>query len=356
MPDRAAARIGEARAHVGGGTRLGRRADARMPRPGAAAIAAAVMCSAGMACFVSPLMLQAQAEPRQALVAVQVVPDSVTVGDRFSVRVRVRAPKVATIHFPDVPPLSGPVEPVDPRATADGPAGDVLDRTATYTFVAWDVGAHPVPFDPVVVTVAGRDQALAVGAPAIHVRSLLPADSAAQVPRDARAPLPLPGGLWQYVILGFIAVALGVLWWRHGRVRRETAAAQAAPEAWAEARSAFEALDALGLADAGEPGRHIIAHVDVLRRYLERRFPSVPAGLDAPLALARLTEEDFPVPVPRVATLLERDAELRFAQAAVDRVEAVSLGREARDITSQVQLAYEARLRALERPARPRRR
>lgn len=318
-------------------------------RPAAVATLAAVLAAA-------PCAGAAQADPRQALVSVQVVPETVTVGDRFSVRVRVRAPKVATIRFPELPALNGPVEPVDPRATADGPPGDVLDRTATYTFVAWDVGAHPVPFEPVVVTVAGRDQAFAVGAPAIRVRSLLPADSAEQVPRDARAPLPLPGRLWQYVILGLIAAAFATLWWRHRRARRAAGAGRAAPEAWAEARSAFDALDALGLAESGEPGRHVIAHVDVLRRYLERRFPAVPAGLDAPLALARLTEEDFPVPVPRVATLLERDAEIRFAQAVVDRAEAASLGREVREVTSQVQVAYEARLRALERPARPRRR
>jgi hypothetical protein len=297
-----------------------------------------------------------QADPRQALVSVEVAPETVTVGDRFSVRVRVRAPKVAAIRFPEVPALSGPVEPVDPRTTSDGAPGELLDRTATYTFVAWDVGTHPVPFDSLVVTVAGRDRAYSLGTPTIRVRSLLPADSAAQVPRDARAPLALPGREWQYAILALIAAVLAMLWLRHRRIRRELGPTRAPPEAWAEARAAFEALDALGLAESGEPGRHVIAHVDVLRRYLERRFPAVPAGLDAPLAVAKLTAADFPVPVPRVASLLERDAEVRFARATVDRSEAVALGQEAREITTQVQVAYEARLRALERPARPRRR
>ena len=303
-----------------------------------------------------PCVASAQADARQTIVSVQVVPETVTVGDRFSIRVRVRAPKVADLRFPDVPPLSGSVEPVDPRAMTDGPPGEFLDRTATYTFVAWDVGTHPVPLDSLVVTVAGRAQAFALGAPTIRVRSLLPADSAAQVPRDARPPLPLPGRAWQYAVLALIAATLAALWWRHRRARGESGATRAVPDAWGEAKAAYDALEALGLADAGESGRHVIAHVDVLRRYLERRFPVVPAGLDAPLAVANLAEADFPVPVPRVAALLTRDAEVRFARAPVDRADATALGHEAREITAQVQVAYEARLRALERPAKPRRR
>jgi hypothetical protein len=100
----------------------------------------------------------------------------------------------------------------------------------------------------------------------------------------------------------------------------------------------------------------VIAHVDVLRAYLARRFPAVGAGLEARDAVAGLSGLDFPVPVHRVAVLLERDADVRFARAAVAPAEAEALAREARDITAQVQLSHEARLRALERPPRPRRR
>ncbi len=291
-----------------------------------------------------------------ATASVTVSPETVTVGGRFQVRIRVRAPKVATIHFPDVPAGSDPIEPADPRSTTDGPPGGWIDRTATYAFVAWEVGTHAIPLDTVIVVIAGRERVLQTGAMSVHVRSLLPADSAAQVPRAARPLLPLPGRLWQVAIILLVAIAIAALWWRHTRTRRRQASARGSADAWEEANSALAALDSLALADAGEPGRHVVAHVDVLRRYIERRFPEVLASLDAPAALERLRHEDFPLPLSRVAALLDRDAGLRFARSAVSVTEALALGREARDIASQVQAAYEARLRALERPQRTRRR
>src|SRR5262245_33176717 len=74
-------------------------------------------------------------DPRQALVTASVSPDTVTIGEPFTVRLRVRAPKVATIKFPEVPDAAGGVDPLDPRAIEEGPTGDFLDRTAVYTFV-----------------------------------------------------------------------------------------------------------------------------------------------------------------------------------------------------------------------------
>ena len=296
------------------------------------------------------------ADPRQSLVSVEVRPDTVTVGEPFSVRIRVRAPKVATIRFPDVPAASDGVDPVDPRSIEEGPPGEALDRTALYTFVAWDVGPRAPQFSPVTVVVAGQERNFAIGAPAVVVRSLLPADSSEYVPRAARAPVAVPGRLWQYIVLGVVLLA-GAIWWLlRRRARRRGLRVHADPEAWVQAKSAFSALDALALADSGEPGRHVIAHVDVLRAYVARRFPPVPAKLAAADAVAVMEEIDFPVAAHRVGALLERDASLRFAHADVAADEATSLGAEAVDIVAQLQLAHEALLRAVERPPRPRRR
>lgn len=300
--------------------------------------------------------LSAQDDPRQALLSVSIAPETVTVGQRFTVRVRVRAPKVAMVTFPEVPSASDGVDPVDPRVIDDGPPGDVLDRTATYAFAAWDVGVRAPKLDPVTVSVGGRAQRFVVGAPSVVVRSLLPKDSAHVAPREARDPIPLPGRLWQYTILALLVAAGLLWWWRRRHSARAAVGERRAGEAWDEARKAYATLDTVALAAAGETGRHVIAHVDVMRTYLARRFPTVDAGLQARDATTQLMEVDFPVPVRRVAALLERDAEVRFAHAAVDAREAEALAHEARDITDQVQLAHEARLRALERPPRPRRR
>ncbi len=307
-----------------------------------------------LACALAP-RASAQADPSASLVTVSVAPESVTVGERFTVRIRVRAPKVATIRFPDVPEAAGGVDPIDPRAIEEGPPGDVLDRTAAYTFVAWDIGRRAPAFGPVVVSVAGRDRSFAL-TPVVDVRSLLPADSASLVPRDARPPVPLPSGAWRFILLGALLVA-GIAWyWWHRRREALDRESEKVPEAWQHARDGFAALEKLALADAGELGRHVIAHVDVLRGYLARRFPTVGQALDAPRAAAALAELDFPVPLHRVAALLDRDAELRFAREPISATESAALATEARDIAALVQLAHEARLRALERPPRPRRR
>jgi hypothetical protein len=297
-----------------------------------------------------------QSDARQSLVTVTVSPESVTIGEPFTLRIRVRAPKVATIRFPEVPEPAGGVDPVDPRSIEEGPTGDFLDRTAAYTFVAWDVGARGPLLEPVVVSVAGQDRQFSVGTPTVHVRSLLPGDSADQQPKAARDPVRLAGRLWQIIVLGVIALA-ALIWFLIRRRRKSREVRELAPpEPWQQAKQAFASLDALQLAESGEPGRHVIAHVDVLRSYIERRFPAVDATLDAPAAAAALAELDFPVPVHRVAALLDRDAALRFAHAMVAPEEATTLAAEARDITANLQLAHEARLRAIERPPRPRRR
>jgi hypothetical protein len=295
-------------------------------------------------------------DARQALVTVSVSADTVTVGEPFTVKVRVRAPKVATIRFPEVPAAGEGIDPVDPRAIEEGPTGEFLDRTALYTFVAWDVGRRGPALDPVGITIAGREERHAFPAPTVVVRSLLPPDAEREVPKEARPPVRIPGRLWQYLVAGGAVLGAFIYWLRLRGQRRRQARGRAAPEPWAQAKGAFAALDQLQLAESGEAGRHVIAHVDVLRTYLARRFPEVDVTLDGPAASVALTQLDFPLPVHRVAALLDRDAELRFAHAGVGAEEALALATEAKEIAAQLQLAHEARLRAIERPPRPRRR
>lgn len=306
----------------------------------------------------APRAASAQApDARASLVTVTVSPERVIVGQTFVVRLRVRAPKVATVRFPDVPSSADAIDPVDPRAIEEGPPGDLLDRTAVYSFVAWDIGRRTPAFGPLVVAVAGQERAFTIGSQAaVSVMTVLPADTTEQAPRDARAPLPLPGKLWQYIVLGVVLCALLVWLWLRRRQRLVEQGVVSEPEPWAQAKTSFAALEALALADAGEPGRHVIANVDVLRAYIARRFPELKATLEAATFFAELDKEDFPVPVHRVKALIERDAVLRFAHAAVTPDEANGLAAEARDIVAQLQLAHEARLRAVERPPRPRRR
>lgn len=304
----------------------------------------------------APVMAMAQ-EPGAggALVTATVAPDTVQVGERFSVRVRVRAPKVAVVTFPDVPPATGTSAPLDPRVIEDGPPGDVLDRTAIYTFVAWEPGGLSPALGPVVVSVAGQQKSFAVNTPGVVVRSVLP-DTTEQAAREIRAPLPTPGRLAQWIVVGVAGLLLAAWLWARRRRRLRDAVEGPTVDAWRDATAAFAAIDALGLLEAGEPGRHAIAYVDVLRGYLARRFPVLDPSLDAPAVARALRDIDFPAAPHALNALLARDTEIRFAQAPLVATEAASLATAAKTIAQDVQDAHEARLRAMERPPRPRRR
>ena len=292
--------------------------------------------------------------PRGALVDVRVAPDTVTVGSPFVVRIRVRAPKMAVVRFPPVPDSTDALAPIDPRAIEEAADTAVIDRTAVYRLVAWDVGTRTPRFGSISVSAAGSAQQYDVAVPPVVVLSLLPSDSASRVPRDAREPLPLPGRWWRWAFLaGLLIAGFAMLWW----MRRRAAARVPAPtDPFTEATARFAALDALGLIDAGESGRHPIAHVDVMRAYVARRFPKLGASATAAELAGALDTVEFPILPARVSALVHRDAELRYAGVPLAAEEARAMAGEARAIVSDIQEAHVARLRAEDRGPAPRRR
>ncbi|HEY2848846.1 MAG TPA: hypothetical protein VGI97_03155 [Gemmatimonadaceae bacterium] len=293
---------------------------------------------------------------RAAIVSATIVPETVTVGQPFSVRIRVRAPKFATIRFPSVPDTADAVEAIDPRAIEDAGDDELIDRTAVYRLVAWDVGQRKPRFGNVTIEEGGAARPYAVALPAVTVRSLLPPDSAERIPKSARDPIAPPGVLWKFLLLSGVLLLLAAWYWRR---RRKLRASRIPPRAepYAEASSSFAALDALALPAAGEPGRHVIASVDVLRGYLARRFPDIPESLTPHEAGVALAASELPVLPGRVAALLERESSLRFARGGLAPEEAVALGLESRAIVRDINEAIEARARAAaRRPQRGRRR
>jgi hypothetical protein len=188
--------------------------------------------------------------------------------------------------------------------------------------------------------------------PAVAVRSLLPDDTLQRVPKGVRDPVAPPGALWKVVLLSVVLAAALAWFWRRRRSRR---AAAPPPEVdpFVDAAASFEALDALGLPAAGESGRHVIASVDLLRGYLGRRFPEMRESLTAEEMERAVATSDLPVLPQRLNALLRRESSLRFARAGISTDEALALGKESQAIVRDIQAAYEARVRAMDR--RPRR-
>lgn len=112
--------------------------------------------------------------------------DSVTVGEPFEIRVRVRAPVDATIRFPENPDTAGTVQARDPRTIETVDSVQALDQTASYHVAAWDIGRQTIRLEDVVVSWNGVDRRVPLDGIDVFVRSVLPADSALRVPKPAR--------------------------------------------------------------------------------------------------------------------------------------------------------------------------
>lgn len=313
----------------------------------------AVVASAAAIACVTPAAVRAQGA-RSARITVSVRPETVSVGQPFLVNVRVEAILAAVIRFPAVPDSGDAIEAIDPRVVTETP-GPLLDRTASYRLAAWDLGDRHPALGAVVVTVGGSEERFELQIPPVHVRTLLPSDSADRIAKPPRDPLATPSVLWKlWLLLGALAAVL-VGWWWHRR--SVTAPPKPEREAYLVASGAFDALQRLALHEAGEPARHVIAHVDVMREYLQRRFPTVHSGLTPSQFVTQLAEQQFPSRHDKLAALLDRDANLRFAATALDAEAASMLAAEAKRIVRDVQDAHEARLRAADvGPQRPRRR
>ncbi len=278
-------------------------------------------------------------------VTARITPDSAGVGEPITVELRVRAPVGSDIHFPALPDSNDVVEPLDPRAMRDASTASMLDRTAVYRLIAWDTGQRTVRFPDITVTRDGAETRYPVRLPSLHVRSVLPADTAKRVPKGARDLIALGGSWWRLLVA--LAVILPTAWFIWRAVQRRRAMRDAmGPDAAEAAEQAFGHAGKLGLLEAGEHARFALAHVDVMRRYLGARFAGAGPSRTAREVAAALSDSDFPILPQRVAELLLKSEPIAFARASVSADEARGIAIEARAIVRDVEVAVRARRQA----------
>ena len=256
--------------------------------------------------------------------------DTVTVGEPFEIRVRVRAPVDATIEFPENPDSTGTVQPRDPRVLVTTDSVQALDRTAIYRVSAWDIDAQPVRLGDVTVTWAGGTRRIPLGGIEVYVRSVLPADSALRVPKPARdlwEPRVFP---WWILAALLAALAIGALlwwWWR----RRRRPGSEAAIDPYVRAQREFNRLEAMGLVDAGERTRYAALVVEVLRDYLYARYPDAALSLTSRELVAMIRRH--PTVHWELLSRVLHEADLaKFAGFALSEERARALARDARGL------------------------
>ena len=291
--------------------------------------------------LLAPLALHAQGSALAGVrVGVSAQPDTVTVGQPVVIHVRVAAPAGATIAFPDGPDSAAAVAAIASRAVgSNAAAGGGVDQTAAYTLVPWDVGNVPAGLGDVVVTFGTETRHLSLSTVEVHVKSVLPADTTLRVPKPARPPIEVAAPWWKkwwplLVALAVIALLVWVWWRRRGRAPRIAAIVD--PHAFAERE--FGRIESLGLVDAGERGRHVALMVDVLRDYLALRLPEARASLTSS-ELAAALRAARTVPHARLAALLGEADLVKFARRPLSPDQARALGREARNIAREVEVA-----------------
>jgi hypothetical protein len=237
--------------------------------------------------------------------------DTVTVGEPFEIRVRVRAPADAEVRFPENPDTAGTVQGRDPRTIVVADTLQSLDLTAIYHVAAWDIGTQPVRLDDVVVTWSGADHRVPIDRVDVFVRSVLPADSTLRVPKPARPLFEVRPFPWWLLALVLAALALGLaLWWWIRRRRRPRPPVIVDP--YVRANREFNRIEALGLVDAGERTRFVALVVEVLRDYLAARYPDATLALTSRELVAVMRRHPT-VPLEQLSRVLHEADLAKFA-------------------------------------------
>jgi hypothetical protein len=266
---------------------------------------------------------------------IAVRPETVTVGTRFVVAARLRAPEGATIAWPTAPDTSETLEIVSSRMLDSASDSLRTEETARWRLAAWDTGTITIVFEDAVVTAPDLERRIPLRA-RVYVRSVLPADTALQVPKPPRDIMAADPPWWRWAALALlIAAVLGVLlWWYLRRRRRKPPPAPVDAMQYAERE--FARVERMGLLEAGERGRFVALMVEVLRDYLALRLPGAAPSLTS-TELLRFLRSRSDLPVQRLASVLTEADLVKFARRPVTAERAREIGQEARTITREVE-------------------
>ncbi|MBL0172289.1 MAG: hypothetical protein IPP90_16505 [Gemmatimonadaceae bacterium] len=271
-------------------------------------------------------------------------PDTVLVGDPFTLTVTIEAPVGTTVQWPTIGDTAAVVVMRAPTRVTSEDRDGMRRETAEYALTAWDVGTLPLGLPEATVRTPDGVRAVPLRSARIVVMSVLPADTSLHVPKPARALFPRVVPWWEAWWPAAVAVvALMLLWGAWYRRRHRVVNRVVAPlDVFARAMHDFDRLQRLALADLGERGRAVALGVEILRTYLSARFPAAVLS-ETSTELLTAIGADARVPRDRLTSLLAEVDAIKFAHDAVSAPRARELHDEARAVVSAIEQAEQAR-------------
>jgi hypothetical protein len=289
------------------------------------------------------LLLFLQVATAQAPFTVQmgskVTPDTVTVGQRFILLLKVRAPAGAEMQFPMAVDSSVSQKPTAPQIIGTPLVDSVADatgttRTAAYRFTAWDIGPQPLGLGNIAVTVNGQTVYVSLANQSVFVRSVLPADTTQRIPKPLRPPIVLLPFNWLPWLLLLAAIAAAL----PGLVALAMVPAASRRNRCLHSRKPSgnsRASKAMKLIESGEPERHVALMTDVMRNYLAARVEGVQISQTTKELLTGASSVRSHA--AGLDQILDRADLIKFARQQVSADDARAMGGHARSIVRSVE-------------------
>lgn len=271
-------------------------------------------------------------------------PDTVAVGDPFTLIVTIEVPTDATVQWATIGDTAAVVAMRAPTRVTSEAQGATRRETAEYALAAWNVGTLPLGVPNASVRTSNGIRAVPLREAHIVVMTVLPADTSLRVPKPLRGLFPRVVPWWEaWWPAAAVVAALAVLWWLWRRRRHRVVTQVAVPvDVFARAIHDFERLQRLALADLGERGRAVALGVEILRTYLSARLTTAPLSETSSELLASIGA-DPRVPTDRLASLLADVDAIKFAHRPVSGIRARELQDEALAVVKSVEHADQAR-------------
>jgi hypothetical protein len=281
-------------------------------------------------------------------IGVSVRPDTVTVGDPFTVIVRVRAPAGSTLQFPASADSAASVELAgdavvgEPRLVSN--AGGVpaeMEQSAAYRMQAWDVDSLSLGLPDIIVRSGIVERRIPLSSYHVFVRSVLPADTTLHVPKPPRGEIAFAYPWWlKWLLLALGVLLLALLAWWLWRMYRRWRSRPVHPAAHAQRE--FHRIEKLGLPDKNEGALHVALMTDVLRNYMAARVEGVRASQTSTelVAATRASGQLDAEWTAGLAELLHQADLAKFAAWRVDADRARALGADARAVVDRVESRF----------------